>query len=282
MNNFKKYILLVLVAASAIFVLFPFFWMFLTAFKEPGTALQLKFLPDNFTLEGFKKMYTLKNFAKVWTKFEFGIYFKNSLIIAGSAAFFATFFAAMAGYVFAKKEFFLKDKIFYILLGTMMIPGMMYMTPQFYIIVKLGWYNTYKAMVIPHLASVFGVLMMTQFIKTIPTSLIEAAKIDGASEWQIFRIIIIPLSLPIVATLFLMTFLFHWSNFLWQLVVSDPGLVRNIKTIPVGLAYFSGQYGSDWELMMAAACYSIVPIALLFLFAQRLFIEGMTQGAVKG
>jgi multiple sugar transport system permease protein len=196
------------------------------------------------------------------------------------AGLFATFFAALAGYVFAKKDFFMRDVFFYLLVATMMIPGMMYLVPQFVIVIKLGWFDTYKGLIVPHLASVFGVFMMRQFMKSIPSSLIEAAQIDGATEWQIFTVIVLPLSLPIVTTLFLLTFLFHWSNFIWHLVITKPG--SPLLTIPVGLAYFSGPHGSDWEIMMAASCFSIIPIAFLFMLAQKYFIEGMTQGAEKG
>lgn len=275
----SRILLYTVLTAMGLLVTFPFIWMISTALKIPGTALKFQILPHN--LNDLKTMYTVTNFIKVWKGMDFSRYFINSLFVAGSAAFFATLFATMAGYVFAKKQFLFKEKIYYGLLGTMMIPGMMYMIPQFVIIVKMGWYNTYKAMIIPHLASVFGVLLLRQFIETIPGSLLEAARIDGASEWQIFRKVIIPLAFPVIVTLFLMTFLFHWSNFLWQLVVSDPGLARNIRTLPVGLALFRGPHANEWELMMAASCFSIIPIAVLFWFAQKFFIEGMTQGAVK-
>lgn len=277
----KVIIVTLLLFAGAIFVLFPFFWMMVTALKEPGTALKVEFIPSPFSIEGFRNMYTWQNIMKVWKDFQFATYFKNSIIVATSAAFFGTLFATMAGYAFAKKEFPGKTFLFFLLISTMMIPGMMYMIPQFVIVVQMGWYNSFMAMIVPHLANVFGLMMIMQYVKTIPSSLIEAARIDGAGEASIFFRIILPLAAPIVMTLFLLTFLFHWTNFLWQLVVSDPGLTTDIRTIPVGLALFRGQYGAEWELQMAAGLFSIIPIAILFLFAQRFFIEGMTQGAVK-
>lgn len=186
----------------------------------------------------------------------------------------------MGGYVFAKKELPYKKELFGVLMATMMIPGMMYMVPQFFMVCSMGLFGTKLAMILPHLASVFGIFMLKQFMETIPSSLIEAARIDGASEWQIFRVVIIPLSMPIILTLFLLTFLSHWSNFLWQLIVTDFENPLSV-TLPVGLALFRGQYTSDLGLIMSASCFSIVPIVVLFLFAQRYFIEGMTQGAVK-
>lgn len=275
----SKSLLYVLLTFGAIVVLFPLIWMVLTAFKLPGTAFKFSFLPDSPTGSGLGRLYTLSNFSKVLSEFNFMKYFLNSILVATLAATFATAFSCMAGYAFAKKEFAYKDVLFYLLLGTMMIPGMMYLVPQFVITIKLGWFDTYQGMIVPHLANVFGVFMMRQFMRSIPDSLIEAAKLDGASEWQTFTIIIIPLAMPIIVTLFLLTFLFHWSNFIWQLVITKPGSA--LLTLPVGLAYFSGPHGSEWEMMMAASCFSIVPIAILFLVAQNFFIEGMTKGAVK-
>ena len=185
----------------------------------------------------------------------------------------------MGGYVFAKKDFYGKDILFGILMSSMMIPGMIFMVPQFAIVSALGWIDSYYGLVVPHLANVFGLFLLRQHIKTIPNSLLEAAFIDGASQFQIFRIIIIPLSFPIIATLFLLTFLGQWSNFLWQLIVTTPDSVY--RTLPVGLALFQGQYATEWGKMMAGACFSIIPIAFLFLCAQQFFIEGMTSGAVK-
>lgn len=275
---------------GVIIVLFPFFWMLCTSFKPSGQELifnaknPFDVVPMEPTIGNFKKVLKWDVPAAEMDaeeqKDNFGRYFWNSIQVASIAAFLVTLFSAMAGYVFAKKPLPYKNAVFGGLIATMMIPGMMYMVPQFFMIVKMGLFGTKLAMFLPHLASVFGVFMLKQFMETIPTSLIEAARIDGAGEWQIFRIVIIPLSMPIILTLFLLTFLFHWSNFLWQLIVSDP-LDPLSRTLPVGLALFRGQYTSELGLIMSASCFSIVPIAILFLFAQKYFIEGMTQGAVK-
>jgi multiple sugar transport system permease protein len=155
----------------------------------------------------------------------------------------------------------------------------MFLVPQFAIVTKLGWINTYQGMVVPHLANVFGIFLMRQYMETIPTSVIESAKLDGAGEISIFVRLILPLSMTIVTMVFLLSFLFHWSNFLWHLVVNTPESDK--LTLPIGLALFKGQYTSDWAKMMAASCFSIIPIAAIFVFAQKFFIEGLTSGAVK-
>lgn len=258
------------ITLAAVVVLFPFFWMLVTAFKEPGREFTADVLPNPPTLE---------NFRRVLTDYGFTRYFANSVIVATVAATFATLFAALAGYVFAKKQFFMKDKVFAFLLASLMIPGLMYVVPQFAIVNRLGWMNTYQAMIVPHLANVFGLFLMRQYMTTIPSELLEAARMDGAGEWQLFRRVMVPLSVPILATLFLLTFQFHWNNFLWQLIVVN---VERLYTVPVGLALFKSAHEELYTLKMAGSCISVLPIAALFFFAQRYFIEGMTMGALKG
>ena len=291
----KKMVIYEALVAGVCVVLFPFFWMLCTAFKPSGQELVINadnpfdIVPTAPTLNNFRRVLKIDDKAKemmkevndpIENKKHFGTYFMNSLLVSTTAAFLVTLFASMGAYVFSKKNLPYKNIIFRVLLMSMMIPGMMFMVPQFFMICKMGLFGTKWAMFLPHLASVFGIFMLKQFMDTIPDSLLEAAQIDGASEWQVFRIVIIPLSLPIILTLFLLTFLSNWSNFLWQLIVTDFENPLSV-TLPVGLALFRGQYTSELGLIMSASCFSIVPIAVLFLFAQRYFIEGMTAGAVK-
>ncbi|MCK5683190.1 carbohydrate ABC transporter permease [bacterium] len=281
MKRFLKYLLAyALLCVGAFIVLYPLIWMIFEAFKEEKYALSIAILPNHFTLESLKDFYTFSNFSKIVNEFNFGKYFLNSFIVALTSSIMTVLICTMGGYAFAKKNFVGKNFLFNTFLATVMIPGMMFMVPQFAIINKLGWINTYKAMIIPHLANVFGLFLMRQYIHQIPDALFESANIDGASEYQIFKKIVIPLTMPVVATLFLLTFLGQWSNFLWQLIVNTPD--SPYLTIPVGLALFKGQHSTQWTLLMAASCFSVLPIAFLFILAQRFFIEGMTQGAVKG
>lgn len=253
-------------------VLFPFAWMVLVAMKDEGHVFTLD-------LVLVKPFWT--HWRMVWSNpdYPFARFFLNSLIVATAGATGTTLLCTLAGYAFAKRDFPLKEPLFWTLLASMMIPGMMFMVPQFALVASFHWMNTYHGMVVPHLASVFGVFLMRQYMMTLPTALLESARMDGAGEWQIFRRIVVPLSGSVIMTLFLLTFLGHWSNFLWQLVVNTPD--SRTLTLPVGLAYFRGQYAVEWTRLMAAACFSILPIAALFLLAQRFFIEGLTAGAVK-
>ena len=262
----------------AFLMLSPFVWMVLAALMKQGQAMHFRFIPDG----DWGELYTLSNFDTVAHNpdFPFLRFFFNSLVVATLCGTLVTLICTMGGYAFAKKEFVGKQLLFKLLLTSMLIPGMIYMIPQLTLVIQLGWINSWAGMVVPHLASVFGIFLMRQYIETIPDSLFEAARMDGANEAQILRHVVFPLSIPVMITLFLLTFLFQWSNFLWQLVVNTPD--SPLRTLPVGLALFKGQYSINWELMMAGACFSVLPIAVLFLAAQRFFIEGLTQGAVKG
>lgn len=226
-------------------------------------------------------IYTLDNFGQILFNpdFPFVRFFANSLVVATLAGVVTVTICTTAGYAFAKKRFPGRDAIFYVLLGSMLVPGLVFMVPQFALVSQFGWINTYQGMVLPHVANVFGLFLMRQYIETIPDSLLEAARMDGANEWQVFRIAILPNAMPIVITLFLITFVSQWSNFLWQFITNTPD--SPYRTLPVGLNLFKGQYDIKWELIMAGACFSIVPVAILFLFAQRYFVQGMTTGAVK-
>ena len=271
-STINRTLIYIFMIIGAVFVLFPFFWMIIVALKPEGQEFSFNLV--------FQKP-ILGNFIEVWQNeyYPFWRFFVNSLIVSTTGALATTLLCSMAGYAFAKKDFYLKEQLFWLLLSTMMIPGMMYLIPQFAVVTRLRWINTYQGMIVPHLGNVFGVFLMRQYMETIPSSLIESAKIDGAGEIKIFSRLILPLSITAVTMLFLLSFLFHWSNFLWHLVVNTPE--SNKLTLPVGLALYRGQYEIFYTKLMAASCFSIIPIAFLFILGQRFFIEGLTTGAVK-
>lgn len=249
--------------------------------KPPAAPFQVIFEQQRSFATALSDIYTTTNFTEILFNkdFPFFLFFLNSLIVATLAGLVTVTICTTAGYAFAKKRFPGRDPLFYMLLASMLVPGLVFVVPQFALVSELGWINTYQGMVIPHVANVFGLFLMRQYIETIPDSLLEAARIDGANEWQVFRIAIVPLAMPIVITLFLITFVSQWSNFLWQFITNTPD--SPYRTLPVGLNLFKGQYDIKWELIMAGACFSIVPVAIIFALAQRYFIQGMTSGAVK-
>lgn len=231
--------------------------------------------------EAIASLYTAEHFGIILRneEFNFGRYFMNSLIVATSAALLTVLICTMAGYAFAAKRFHYRDQLFAVLLASMLVPGMIYLVPQFSITLKLGWLNSFQGMVVPHLANVFGLFLLRQYVLQIPKDLFNAAEIDGANNAQVFGTIVVPVCLPIMVTLFLLVFVGQWSNFLWQLIVNtgDPATM----TLPVGLQQFKGQNATEWERIMAGACFSILPIAVLFLSLQKYFMRGLTAGAVK-
>lgn len=267
---------LVLFFLSA-FALLPLFWMGLTAFKKEGFGLRTDILPQG----SFSTLYTLENFRSILlsSEFPFFQFLLNSTTIALSTAALSTAVCFSAAYAFARKKFYAKEALYAVLMASMMVPGMIFMVPQFALITEFGWMNTWQAMVIPHIANVFGIFLLRQAIEKIPRSLFEAASVDGATDLQLMRLVVVPLVSPILVTLFLLTFLGQWSNFLWQLIVNTPD--SSWITLPVGIALFKGQYSIAWEKMMAAATVSILPVLVLFLFLQRYIINGLTQGGVK-
>lgn len=227
------------------------------------------------------EMYSIGNFQRILTDptFPFGWFFLNSLVVATMGGFLTVLLCTLAGYAFSQKPFHYREIIFRCLLASMLIPGMIFMVPQFSITIRLGLMDTYAGMIVPHLANVFGLFLLRQYIDQIPKDLFAAAEIDGASEPQIFQNVVIPVCLPIMVTLFLLTFVTQWSNFLWQLIINTGE--STVLTLPIGLQLFRGQNSNEWEMIMAGACFSILPISVLFLALQRFFLEGLTAGSVK-
>lgn len=299
----KRALLYVVLVLALILVQLPLIWMIITAFKAPGWGLKLQFWPHashavlhpssvppdgtsglvktENEAQTFSEMYTLSNFRAVFFDKDFPFYrfALNSAVVAGGCAMLTVFICTMAAYGFAKKQFPFRDQIFGLLIAIMLVPGLIFMVPQYAIVLKLGWINSFAAMIIPHAANIFGLFLLRQHIRALPDSLLEAARVDGAGEIKTFRTVVVPLSIPVIITLFLLTFVGQWSNFLWQLIVNTPDS-RHI-TLPVALSYFQGQWSTQWERMMAGACFSILPITVLFFFAQRYLIAGLTSGGVK-
>lgn len=247
--------------------------------KKPG---QFYRITSHRTIgAAFSETYTLDNFRAILMNkdFNFARYFMNSLIVATGAGLLTVLICTLAGYAFAAMKFHYSEQIFFVLLSSMLVPGMIFMVPQFSITLSLGMMNSYAGMIVPHLANVFGLFLLKQYVSQIPKDLFAAAEVDGASDRQVFTMIVVPICLPIMVTLFLLVFVGQWSNFLWQLIVNTGD--SHVITLPVGLQQFKGQNSNEWEKIMAGACFSILPIAVLFLSTQKYFLKGLVAGAVK-
>lgn len=259
----------------AILSLFPLYWMIVTAFK-PSVAIMVT--PPDF----FPRSITLNNFT---TMFESGIWrwTLNSFIVAGTVTVFQLFFSSMAGYAFAKKQFPGRDLIFWLYVSSMMIPIYAIIVPLYRMVAGLKLLDTYFALILPGLAAPFGTFLMRQYIQSLPTELIDAAKIDGCGEWGVYRRIILPLSKPGLAVLGIFVFTGQWAEFFWPLIVTNTA---NMRVLTVGLTSFQTfEMGSglrDYGLMMAGATWSAIPMFIVFFIMQRYFLKGVTLGALKG
>ncbi|MDT8286375.1 MAG: carbohydrate ABC transporter permease [Elusimicrobiales bacterium] len=258
--------------ASVVITLFPFVWMLSTSFKSPGEIFTTRptLLPRVWTLDGYRNLFAA---------FDMWLHFFNSVVYALSVTVLSVLFNAMAAYAFAKLKFPGREKLFALLLVTMMVPGQVTMLPVFLILKSMGLLNSYAGLVLPGAAAVFAIFMLRQFMADIPEEILEAARIDGFSEFAIFRRIMLPLCMPIIATLTVFSFIGAWNDFLWPLII----MLREDKyTLPVALAGLNGQYNTDWGMLMAGAVVVVVPAVLVFLVAQKHYIKGIAAGAVKG
>jgi multiple sugar transport system permease protein len=271
-NPAWPYILFALLAGTAVTTLIPVAWMILTAFKTPSevSADPPTWIPHTWRFH---------NFVDAWNFAPFGRYLLNSLIMAGGIALVQVVTSSMAAYAFARMRFPGRNVLFYIYLGTLIIPPQVTVIPQFLIVRGLGWVDSYQGLIIPQAFTAFGVFLLRQFFQGIPRELEDAARIDGASWWGCFRRIILPLSGPALATLAIFAFMFHWNNLLWPLIVSNTD-----KTIPivVGLTRFQGEHGTDWELLMAASVVATIPVLIAYFGAQRWFVQGIATSGFGG
>jgi alpha-1,4-digalacturonate transport system permease protein len=261
----------VLLVAGALVMLFPIYWMFATAIRPVDALFNGKFdlIPNDFVWS---------NFVTSWNKLPFEVYYVNSIAIALIAVVVTVFINLLAGYTFGKYEFWGRDVLFFMLLATLMIPIQVIMVPEFFVVAKLGWVNTWWGVLVPRAAEAFGIFMVRQFMVSIPDELIEAARLDGAGEFEIFRKIILPNSWPVIAVLTIFTFMWRWNDFSWPLVVLHG---PSSYTVPLGLNLMKGLYFTDWTGLMSMALVSILPMLLIFVFFQRYFVQGIAGSGMK-
>jgi multiple sugar transport system permease protein len=259
---------LVLAAAAT---LVPLLWMVSVSLMPTGEAnvFPPAFLPSRVTFAHYRELFTRLDLSR---------YLFNSTLIAAVVTALSLLLNSMAGYAFAKLRFAGRERLFGLLLAALVIPTQVAMLPLFLLMRWLGLVNTYGGVVVPAMASIFGIFLMRQFALSLPDELLDAARIDGASELRIFRSVVLPLCRPVLLTLAIFTFLATWNDFTWPLVVLTDG---RMYTLPIGLASLSDEHYQDTELMMAGAVLTIAPVLLLFVALQRHYIEGILLGSVK-
>jgi len=267
----KKIFMNLLAVVIAFFTILPFIWMVAASLMATGEANTFppKLIPDKIDFSHYIDLITRMELLK---------YALNSAIIAVSVTVFSLLVNSMGGYAFAKFIFKGKKKLFNYLLSSMIIPGQVTMLPVFIILKNLGLINTYFAIIIPGMASIYGIFLIRQYALSIPDSLIEAAKMDGASDTTVYFRIILPLCKPILVTLGIFTFMGTWNDFLWPLIVMTDS---SMYTLPVALANLMGEHTQDTELMMAGSVLTILPVLIVFLALQKYYINGIMMGSVK-
>ncbi|MEF2966030.1 carbohydrate ABC transporter permease [Paenibacillus sp. M1] len=261
----------IVLTITSIALVFPFVWMLSGAFKDSLEVVQMppKWIPSQFNFDNFleiEKYFPI--FHSLW----------NSVAVAVISTGLQLLFCAMSAFVFAKINFKGREALFFLFLITLMIPMQVTMTPLFIIFQKLHLVNTMAGLILPGIFSAYGTFLLRQHMIGIPNALMEAAFIDGAGYFQIFRKLILPLSKPVLATLLIFSFMSSWNNFLWPLIITSDS---NLMTLPLGLSKLQGRWATEWNILMAGNVVSFIPIFIVYLFAQKHFIKGITMSGIK-
>ena len=271
-SRFGKWWVYLVVTVALVMVIAPFAWMVLGSFKGEG---ELRRVPPTWLPESA----SLDNYTQLFAQLDFGTYFVNSAIVAVVVTAGNLLFCSMLGYALAMLNFPGKRVLLLLVLATLMIPGVVTFVPLFVLVANAGLIDSLPGLFLPFLAAPFGVFLMRQFISGLPPDLLDAGRVDGASELGIFARIILPLCGPALATLGILTFLGSWNNFLWPLVVAQT---EKTYTLPVALALYStGQNNTQYGLLLAGACVVVLPLLVVFLVFQRHFIEGIATTGIK-
>lgn len=261
-----------LLIVGAVATAIPLLWMLSASMMPQGEATSFppRLVPSRVTFEHYANLFERLHLSRA---------FFNSLFIAVMATLCSLLFNSMAGYAFAKLHFRGRDKLFAFLIGALAIPAQVSMLPLFLMLKSIGVVNTYFGAILPSMATIYGLFLIRQFMVSIPDELIQAARIDGASELRIYWSVILPLARPALATLAIFTFMGSWNDFMWPLII----LTDDDKyTLPVAIANLVGEHAQDLELMMAASVITVIPVLLLFFVLQKQYIAGLTAGSVKG
>lgn len=270
--SLRRWSVTLLAAFVALLTTAPLLWMVSVSFMAPGEAAQFPppLLPADPTME---------NYRTLFGSFGIGRFLANSLLVSTLATVLALIFTIPAGYAFAKLRFRGRDATFRLLVAALVVPGQIGMLPLFLELKAMGLVNSYAGALVPWLAGIFGIFLVRQYCLSIPDEMLEAARIDGASEGQILRRIVLPILTPIIVTLALFVFLGSWNDFMWPLIILAD---QNLYTLPVALAAMSREHVQDNELMMAGAVVTTLPVLILFLALQRFYLSGLLTGSVKG
>ncbi|GAB2556615.1 carbohydrate ABC transporter permease [Gracilibacillus alcaliphilus] len=261
-----------LLSVGAILMLLPFVWMLSTSLKAPNEVMTMPpvWIPSELNWS---------NFTEALSVAPFDTYFMNSVVVTVLSTIGELITTILAAYAFARINFYGKEVIFAVLLGTMMVPGEVLLIPNFVTLSNLGWIDTYQALIVPWIASVFAIFLLRQFFLGIPKELSFAAKVDGCSEFRFLWYVMVPLAKPALITVALLKVINSWNAFLWPLIVTNS---QELRTLPVGLSAFTTEAGVKYELLMAASSMVVLPMIILFFIMQKHIIAGVSRTGLKG
>lgn len=268
----RRHVGTVVLVGWAALSIFPLYWMLLAALSPPGETVVFPphWIPSRLTFENFGWLFEHAGMAR---------WFLNSLVVASTVTAGSLLFNAMAGYAFAKLEFRGKETLFWLILSLLMVPEIVTLIPVYVLANNLWLSDTFFILIVPFLASAWGIFLVKQFLQTLPTALLDSARIDGASEWRIFVKIVVPLARPVLGALGIFTFVGQWNSLLWWLLFTSSSEMRNVQ---VGLATLRFEYATQYGPLMAGALLAAVPMIVVFFAFQRAFVSGLTIGALKG
>ncbi len=271
-STINKIIVYILLSIGSFIMIFPFIWMILSAFKtsQEIIAFPPKLFPSQFNFSNFVKAFQMAPFAK---------YFFNSVIVMIFSVICTTFTTILGAFAFSRLEFKGKEVVFAILISLMMIPFEMLIITNYTTIVKLKLYNTLPALILPFISSIFYTYILKNFFDTVPNSIYYSARIDGASNWFYLWRVMVPLAKPSLFTIILLNALSSWNSFMWPLYITSDSRSR---TLPYGLQAFTTEAGSFHELLMAASSVIVLPMIILFIFARKYIVSGVSKGGIKG
>jgi len=266
-----KAIVVTILSLLSVITAMPFVWMVLTAFK---TEMETMSIPMQFLPESLQWV----NFTEIFGRFNFMVYYINTIITAVGITIPQVLISALAAYAFARIDFPGKNIIFVMLMMALMVPMQLILVPRFVLMMHFGWLDNLIAVIVPSIASIFATFFIRQHIMTIPKELDESAYLDGCSHFGIFRFIILPLCKPTLAAMGILALTFSWNTLLWPLIVLSS--MSNF-TLPIGIANFRGQFNVTFNLLMAGATVSILPVLVAFLIGQKYFLEGIATTGLK-
>jgi multiple sugar transport system permease protein len=271
-RRLQAVVLHVVLVAGALLTIAPLAWMLAASFMAPGEANSLP--PPLWPAHP-----TGANYVALFTRLNMLRHFLNSALVSVLATAGSVLINGLAGYAFAKLRFSHRETLFRALASALVVPAQIAMLPLFLLLRELHVVNTYAGVLVPYLASVFGMFMIRQYALSVPDELLDAARIDGAGEFKVFRLVAVPVMKPILVTLAAFTFLSAWNDFMWPLIILSEG---SLQTLPVALASLVGEHVQDTELMMAGSFLTILPALIVFLIFQRTYVRGIMAGGVKG